>query len=89
MKKEKNNKEGRSSSIILFSDGCDNYFDDVELGEKLKSLTKGEDLYFTLNTFGFGYDHNTKIMKRLANLRNGSYYFVEDFKKVAFDLKNR
>ena len=82
LKKEKNNKEGRSSSIILFSDGCDNYFDDVELGEKLKSLTKGEDLYFTLNTFGFGYDHNTKIMKRLANLRNGSYYFVEDFKKV-------
>ena len=82
LKKEKNNKEGRSSSIILFSDGCDNYFDDVELGEKLKSLTEGEDLNFTLNTFGYGYDQDTKIMNRLANLRDGSYYFVEDYKKV-------
>ena len=66
----------------MFSDGCDNYFDDVELGEKLKSLTEGEDLNFTLNTFGYGYDHETKIMNRLANLRDGSYYFVEDYKKV-------
>jgi hypothetical protein len=35
-----------------------------------------------LNTFGYGYDHDTKIMNRLANLRDGSYYFVEDYKKV-------
>ena len=48
----------------------------------MKSLTEGEDLNFTLNTFGYGYDQDTKIMNRLANLRDGSYYFVEDYKKV-------
>ena len=81
-KKENNNKEGRSSSVILLSDGCDNYLDDVQLGEKLKSLTKGESLYFTLNTFGYGYDHDPKIMNRLANLRDGSFFLVEDYNKV-------
>ena len=85
LKKEKkngDNNEGRSSSVILLSDGCDNYMDDVQLGEKLKSLTKGEGLSFTLNTFGYGYDHDPKIMNRLANLRDGSFFLVEDFQKV-------
>jgi hypothetical protein len=35
-----------------------------------------------LNTFGYGYDHDTKIMNRLANLRDGSFYLVEDYNKV-------
>jgi len=74
--------ESRSSSIILLSDGCDNYSDDVALGEKLKSLTKGEGLSFTLNTFGYGYDHDPKIMNKLANLRDGSFFLVEDYNKV-------
>ena len=57
LKKEKDNKtteEGRSSSIILLSDGQDNFMDDEKLGEELKSLTKGHGLSFTLNTFGYG-----------------------------------
>jgi len=85
LKKEKKNAkedEGRSSSIILLSDGCDNYSDDVVLAEKLKSLTKGEGLSFTLNTFGYGYDHDPKIMNKLANLRDGSFFLVEDYNKV-------
>ena len=83
--KEKNksqNDEGRSSSVLLLSDGCDNYLDDVQLGEKLKSLTKGQGLSFTLNTFGYGYDHDPKIMNKLANLRDGSFFLVEDYNKV-------
>ena len=85
LKKEKKNtksEEGRSSTVILLSDGCDNYMNDIQLGEKLKSLTKGEGLSFTLNTFGYGYDHDPKIMKRLADLRDGSFFLIEDFKKV-------
>ena len=57
LKKQKENKtieEGRSSSIILLSDGQDNFMDDEKLGEELKSLTKGHGLSFTLNTFGYG-----------------------------------
>jgi len=85
LKKEKNETKtdvGRSSSVLLLSDGCDNYLNDVQLGEKLKSLTKGEGLSFTLNTFGYGFDHDPKIMNRLANLRDGSFFLVEDYNKV-------
>ena len=81
-KKRPKDNEERSSSIILLSDGCDNYMDDIQLGEKLKSLTKGENLSFTLNTFGYGYDHDPKIMNKLANLRDGSFFLVEDYNKV-------
>ena len=85
LKKEKNTpkeNESRSSSVILLSDGCDNDNDEIQLGEKLKSLTKGEKLSFTLNTFGYGDDHDPKIMNKLANLRDGSFFFVEDYQKV-------
>ena len=85
LKKQKENKtieEGRSSSIILLSDGQANNMDDTHLGDKLKSLTNGEGLSFTLNTFGYGYDHDPKIMNKLANLRDGSFFVVEDYNKV-------
>ena len=86
LKKEKNSQnnesETRSSTLILLSDGQDNEMDDIRLGEKLKSLTKGEKLSFTLNTFGYGYDHDPKIMNRLANLRDGTFFLVEDYNKV-------
>ena len=77
-----NNNKSRSSSIILLSDGCDNHLNDVELGDKLKSLTKGKRLFFTLNSFGYGEDHDPKIMKHLANIRDGSFYFVTDYTQV-------
>ena len=80
--KKINNNKSRSSSIILLSDGCDNYLNDVELGDKLKSLTKGKRLFFTLNSFGYGEDHDPKIMKHLANIRDGSFYFVTDYTQV-------
>ena len=84
LKKEKDKtKENRVSSIILLSDGCDNYSNDIELAESLKKLTKGLNLSFTLNTFGYGYDHDPKIMNKLANIRDGSFFLVEDYKKVA------
>ena len=85
LKKEKNEtttKTGRSSSVLLLSDGQDNYLNDEQLGERLKSFTKGEGLSFTLNTFGYGYDHDPKIMNKLASLRDGSFFLVEDYNKV-------
>ena len=85
LKQQKNNSkdnEERSSTVLLLSDGCDNYLNDTQLGEKLKSLTKGANLSFTLNTFGYGYDHDPKIMNKLANLRDGSFFLVEDYNKV-------
>ena len=80
---KENTNENRVSSILLLSDGCDNYSNDIQLSDSLKQLTKGLNLSFTLNTFWYGYDHDPKIMNKLANIRDGSFFLVEDYKKVA------
>ena len=64
----------RSSSILLLSDGRDNYLTDTEIGQKLKDLTKGKNLNFTLNTFGYGNDHDPKIMNTLSTIRDGIFF---------------
>lgn len=76
-------KPYRTSSVILLSDGCDNELNDIELVQKLKDLTKGKDLDFTLNTFGYGNDHDPNAMRKLACTRDGNFYFIEKFEKVA------
>ena len=75
--------EKRVSSILLLSDGCDNESNDVELADSLKQLTKGLGLSFTLHTFGYGDDHDAKVMNKLANLRDGSFFYVQEYSKVA------
>ena len=75
--------EKRVSSILLLSDGCDNESNDVELANSLKQMTKGLGLSFTLHTFGYGDDHDAKIMNKLANLRDGSFFYVQEYTKVA------
>ena len=74
--------EKRVSSILLLSDGCDNTSNDVELANSLKQLTKGLGLSFTLHTFGYGNDHDAKIMNKLANLRDGSFFYVQEYSKI-------
>jgi hypothetical protein len=46
-------------------------------------LTKNKDLNFTLNSFGYGSDHDPQILKRLSNIRDGTFFYVEKYKKVA------
>ena len=75
--------EKRVSSILLLSDGCDNESNDVELANSLKQLTKGLGLSFTLHTFGYGDDHDAKTMNKLANLRDGSFFYVQEYSKIA------
>ena len=84
LKKEKDKtNEDRVSSILLLSDGCDNHLNDIQLADSLRNLTKGLNLSFTLNTFGYGYDHDPKIMNKLANVRDGSFFLVEEYNKVS------
>ena len=81
LKKECNNEKS-VSSILLLSDGHDNFSNDLELADSLKKLTKGFGLSFTLNTFGYGNDHDPKIMNKLANIRDGSFFYVENYSKI-------
>ena len=77
------NKPNRACSILLLSDGCDNILNDFEIGQRLKNLTKGKNLNFTLNTFGYGSDHDPLILKKLASIRDGTFFYVQEYKKVA------
>ena len=77
-----NNEDMRVKSLMLLSDGNDNDYNDIEISDGLKKLTKGFNLSFTLHTFGYGEDYDPKIMSRLANLRDGSFYMIEQLDKV-------
>ncbi len=77
-----NNNENSVSSILLLSDGCDGFSSETQLIDSLKNLTKGLGLSFTLNSFGYGDDHDPKIMNKLANLRDGSFFYVQDYSKI-------
>ena len=46
-------------------------------------MTKGLELEFTLHTFDYGNYYDDKIMKKLAVLRDGSFYYEEDYSKVS------
>ena len=74
--------EMRVKSLMLLSDGNDNDYNDIEIADGLKNLTKGANLSFTLHTFGYGEDYDPKIMSRLATLRDGSFYMIEQLDKV-------
>ena len=78
-----NNDKFISTAIILLSDGVDNRMNHIEIGTGLKELTKNSNLGFTLHTFGYGNDHDPKIMNTLATIRDGSFYFVQEYKKIA------
>ena len=72
----------RIASIILLSDGNDNNLDEFQLAQNFKDMTKDLKLFFTLHTFGYGNDHDPKIMNKLANIRDGSFYYVSEYKKI-------
>ena len=72
-----------ATTILLLSDGCDNYLNDVQIADSLKNITKGLGLSFTLNTFGYGDSHDAKIMNKLANIRDGSFFYVDDYSKIS------
>jgi len=76
-------KPNRASSIIFLSDGCDNKLKDFELVQKLRDLTKNKDLNFTLNSFGYGGDHDPQTMKKLSNIRDGTFFYVDKYEKVS------
>ena len=32
---------------------------------------------YTIHTFGFGKDHDSKLMTDIARLKNGNFYYIE------------
>ena len=85
-KKNENNNEPmeqmRVKSIMLLSDGYDNDYDTDEITSEIKNFTKGQNLSFTLHTFGYGDDYDSNLMSKLAIIRDGSFFAVENIDKI-------
>lgn len=79
---KKRKYKNKVSSIFLLSDGQDN-----NTGEVLPKLEKTMqdlklDQSFTINTFGYGADHDPETMKRIAEITDGDFSFIEVLDKV-------
>lgn len=73
------NDIGNVTSVFLLSDGLDD-----EADAKVKVLTRQvEKQKFTINTFGFGNDHDPKLMKDISNLMDGNFYFIQHIDKLS------
>lgn len=62
------------SSIMLLSDGLDEECYPL-ITESLAKINLQHD--FTIHTFGYGADHDPLLMSEIANLKNGSFYYVD------------
>lgn len=68
----------KSTSIFLLTDGVPNMSPprghERELTDKIQQMTQK----FTLNTFGFGYQLDSTLLKNLATIGDGLYSFIPD-----------
>jgi Mg-chelatase subunit ChlD len=69
------------TSILILSDGLDDGAD-KKVQQLLKSYEGKIKDTFTLNTFGYGNDHDPKLMSGLAQLMDGSFYFIDKLDTV-------
>ncbi|CAD8095474.1 unnamed protein product [Paramecium primaurelia] len=61
------------TSIFLLSDGQDD-----QAFTNIKQQINQVEEVFTLHTFGFGKDNDAKMMTSISNLKEGSFYFVQE-----------
>ncbi|OMJ79630.1 hypothetical protein SteCoe_20305 [Stentor coeruleus] len=78
------------SSILLLSDGGDNYKRTINKRvkvaiEEFKPRIKSS---FRMHTFGYGKDHDSIVMNLMAQLTNGNFYYVENEATVSDAFAN-
>jgi len=67
------------TSIFLLSDGLDKGAEN-KIKDSLSKFRIGEDL--TINTFGFGRDHDPELMINISNQRDGNFYFIDKLDSI-------
>ena len=74
----------RIASMILLSDGDDNYnYGRVaSMFEDLIEREGKKDFVFTLNTFGYGYYYDYTLMNNIALIRDGAYFNIDKLSDV-------
>jgi Mg-chelatase subunit ChlD len=69
------------TSILILSDGLDGGAE-KKVQQLLNSNQDKIKDTFTINTFGYGSDHDPKLMSGLAQLKDGSFYFIDKLDTV-------
>lgn len=74
----------RIASIILLSDGEDNYnYGAVaNLFRDLMSTESKSDFIFTLHSFGYGQNYDYILLNEIASMKDGSFFHISDLKDV-------
>ena len=73
----------RVCSMILLSDGCDQY-SNADINFKNYIVNQKKNKYvFTLHTLGYGNDHDELLMKKIAAVRDGGYFFIQKLTDVS------
>lgn len=72
-------KERMLHSVWVLSDGQDTCgFTGGSVAPHLQQHFLGKNVPFIIHTFGYGADHDPKIMKSLAQERSGSFKYIEN-----------
>ena len=70
---------GANAALFLLTDGCPNIEPPRGHLPTLEKLKKKTNFTCTVNTFGFGYSLDSKLLEDIATLGNaGSYAFIPD-----------
>lgn len=72
----------RVASMILLSDGQDNYGFQAELFKDLIISENKSDYLFTLHSFGYGDYHDAKLMYDVSMIKDGGYFFIKRLSMV-------
>ena len=75
----------RIASMVLLSDGEDNYYEGVELANLFRDLMSNEsksDYIFTLHTFGYGYYYDYVMLNEIASIKDGAFFHISELKDV-------
>ena len=67
----------RAASMILLSDGEDNYDFSINKFKNLISVEGKSNYAFTLHSFGYGDYHDSYLMNEISKIRDGSYFYIQ------------
>jgi hypothetical protein len=77
-----------NSGIILLTDGIDSK--GVTSIERAKGVIEGTKIPgdYTIHTFGYGNDHDFKLLNSISDLKNGGFYYIQKFDNIAEAFAN-
>ena len=83
MMKERSGEMADVASVLLFTDGKANAgITDTDTLVTAMNNLYGKTKSFTINTFGFGSDHNVEMLKKISLTGNGLYYFIQNTEQI-------